>query len=459
MVHPHGGDSARDAGVRTFTEIVRLRAQLDSLERRHIRQTAALTEITKSEALASGDTLVLFPLICRLASAVLAGDRVSIWMLDEAGTTLHIIAIAGGVETAESKIQSIDLRCFPRYAEALDSGRGLVVRDALIHPMTAELVHFYLRPKSIVGLMDVPIRLSGKMVGVLCVDHSDEPPAWPPDECNFAASMADLAALGLEASHRREAAIMWQSAKENAEIANRAKSTFLANISHELRTPLNAIIGFTEFIRSEPYGPLGNEKYRTYIEDIEFSGRHLLGIISSILDLAGAEAGRLTLSRETVSLASLITEASRFLALQARTNGIDFMVSLPPDLPMIDVDCLRLRQALLNVLANAIKFTPRDGRVTVSASAKPGQEVVIQVVDTGIGIPKASLPRVFEPFSHFDAQLHRGYEGTGLGLPLARTIVRSHGGDITIESEAGRGTTVSIRLPADCVRPVQSKKS
>src|ERR1700748_2389697 len=117
MVHPHGGDGARDARVRTFTEIVRLRAQLDSLERRHIRQTAALTEITKSEALASGDTLVLFPLICRLASNVLAGDRVSIWMLDEAGTTLHIIAVAGGVETAAPKIRAIDLLRFPRYAE------------------------------------------------------------------------------------------------------------------------------------------------------------------------------------------------------------------------------------------------------------------------------------------------------------------------------------------------------
>jgi signal transduction histidine kinase len=299
--------------------------------------------------------------------------------------------------------------------------------------------------------MDVPIRVSGKMVGVLCVDHIDDHPSWPPDECNFVASMADLAALALEANHRREAAMMWQIAKENAETANRAKSTFLANVSHELRTPLNAIIGFTEFIRSEPFGPLGNTKYKGYIEDIEFSGRHLLGIISSILDIAGAEAGKLTLAREPVPLATLITEACRFVSLQARTNGVDLVMSLDPMLPVIHADPLKLRQAVLNVLANAIKFTPRDGRVTISASARLGEDIMIKVEDTGIGIPKPGLYRVFEPFSHFDSQLHRGYEGTGLGLPLARTIVRSHGGEITIESEVDRGTMVKIRLPNDIV--------
>ncbi len=243
-----------------------------------------------------------------------------------------------------------------------------------------------------------------------------------------------------------------RSAKEEAEAANRTKSEFLANMSHELRTPLNAILGFSEMIQRALKGPVA-PCYRDYAQAIHQSGQHLLGIINDVLDISKIEAGRLELRQETVDLVEGLWTCVRLMSERARNGGVALLVETPPDAPMILGDPVRLKQILLNLLSNAVKFTPRGGRVTVSLAVKPGNGVVVSVGDTGIGMRSEDVALALEPFSQVDGALNRKYEGTGLGLPLAKRLTELHGGTLAIDSAYGRGTTVRVWLPETCVVP------
>ncbi len=233
-----------------------------------------------------------------------------------------------------------------------------------------------------------------------------------------------------------------------AEAANRAKSAFLANMSHELRTPLNAIIGFSEMMTREMLGPLHNERYAEYACDIHASGTHLLEIINEILEFSKAEAGRLSLNEEELDIAAVIAGALRLVREQAQQAGIGLHLKAPPGLPRLRADELRLRQIVLNLLSNAIKFTASGGRVELRVAADARQGCVIEVSDNGIGIAPEDLPRALQPFGQVDNFMTRRHPGTGLGLPLAKSLVELHGGTMSLVSAPGRGTTVTVRLPA-----------
>jgi signal transduction histidine kinase len=240
-------------------------------------------------------------------------------------------------------------------------------------------------------------------------------------------------------------------AKDAAEVASRAKSAFLANMSHELRTPLNAIIGFSEMLELETFGALGHPRYRGYARDIGDSGRHLLSVINDVLDISRVEFGALGLAEESVDLAALIAASLRLVEPKARDVGLRLELDLPRGLPMITADARRLRQVLLNILSNAIKFTPAGGHVLVSARVT-GNGITVAVEDSGIGIAPEDIAKVLRPFGQIDSRLARRYEGTGLGLPLAKAMTESHGGTLEIESTSGHGTTVLIALPAWRIR-------
>ncbi|MEQ9641309.1 MAG: HAMP domain-containing sensor histidine kinase [Alphaproteobacteria bacterium] len=237
-------------------------------------------------------------------------------------------------------------------------------------------------------------------------------------------------------------------AKEQAETANFTKSKFLANTSHELRTPLNAIIGFAEMLHSEMFGPLGSARYVGYARDIHASGQHLLGIINDLLDLAKIEAGRFELREGTVALTAIVEASLRLVAAHAAHNGQTLRSDLPADLPTLWADDRILTQVLVNLLSNAIKFTARGGEIVIAARADPSTGVELSVTDNGIGIAAADIDVALTPFGQVDAAFNRRYQGTGLGLPLAKHLVELHQGSLSIDSNPGIGTRVRVQLPA-----------
>ncbi|CAO3352170.1 hypothetical protein [Azospirillum melinis] len=256
-------------------------------------------------------------------------------------------------------------------------------------------------------------------------------------------------------TERVEAAERLATALDQAEAANRAKSAFLATMSHELRTPLNAIIGFSDIMLHELFGPLGSPRYRDYARHVQNSGRHLLDLINDVLDMSKLEAGRYTLDESWMEPAEAIETCRALTAVPADVGGVTLAVECPPDLPNLLADERALRQVLLNLLSNAVKFTPRGGRVTVSAVREGDDRIAITVRDTGIGIAADALARILEPFQQADSSISGRFGGTGLGLSICRDLMGLHGGSLSIDSEPGRGTAATIRFPADRTgRPV-----
>jgi two-component system cell cycle sensor histidine kinase PleC len=236
----------------------------------------------------------------------------------------------------------------------------------------------------------------------------------------------------------------------SAQAENRDKSQFLANVSHELRTPLNAIIGFSEFIKSERSGPIANEKYSEYIKDIHGSGVHLLSLINDILDYSKAEADKLELEISEVDATKSVKNSMRLVSPRAEQAQVQLLEGIPREHFILHTDAKKLKQVMLNLLSNAVKFTPAGGSVKVSM----WQNVVdgslaIEVRDTGIGIAPKDISRAMAPFGQVDNTLSRKYEGTGLGLPLTRKFVELMGGKFDIQSEVGKGTTITITLPKE----------
>lgn len=244
-------------------------------------------------------------------------------------------------------------------------------------------------------------------------------------------------------------------ARDKAELANASKSEFLANMSHELRTPLNAIIGFSEIINKELFGALNNEQYKEYVDDIHSSSRHLLSLINDILDLSKIEANRFELDEDELDLGSLFDSCASMIRHRAEEELIDFEVSVAPGVPMVIADKRAMRQMVLNLVSNAVKFTPEKGTVRLSAFVEPDGRVALQVSDTGIGIAKDDMSKALEPFRQISTdETVYSAEGTGLGLPLTVALARLHDATFVINSTPGEGTTITLRLPRD--RIVQS---
>ncbi|MGH6870122.1 MAG: PAS domain-containing sensor histidine kinase [Rhizomicrobium sp.] len=235
--------------------------------------------------------------------------------------------------------------------------------------------------------------------------------------------------------------------KEAAEFANRTKTEFLANMSHELRTPLNAILGFSEVITTGLFGAVGNPKYVEYARDIHSSGAHLLDLINDVLDLAKLEAGKLDLRESDICVSDLAEQCVTLVKSRAADGAVALETDIASGLPPLRCDARAVKQILLNLLSNAVKFTPEGGRVRLCARAAAGG-LAIAVSDTGIGMSKADIAVALSPFGQIDSQLARKHQGTGLGLPISRSLARLHGGDLTITSEPGKGTTITAHFPA-----------
>ncbi len=241
--------------------------------------------------------------------------------------------------------------------------------------------------------------------------------------------------------------------RKRAEAANQAKSRFLANMSHELRTPLNAILGFSQIIKDQVMGPVGKPVYADYAKDIHGAGEHLLSLINRVLDMAKIEAGKIELHDDVLDPAEIVRASMTAVRVQAAGKGIALEADIPPGTPFIRGDELRLSEVLINLLSNAVKFT-ETGRVTVSAAFDAARGFRFTVADTGIGMSPGEIDEALEPFGQVDNAFSRKYQGTGLGLPLARRFIELHGGRLEIESVKGAGSAISVYLPPErIVRP------
>jgi len=238
------------------------------------------------------------------------------------------------------------------------------------------------------------------------------------------------------------------AAKHRAEAASRMKTEFLANVSHELRTPLNSIIGFSEMIDHEVHGPIGNERYRSYILDIHSSGQHLLGVVNDILDISKIEVGEFELQEDEIDIGDIIESAVRVVHERAARAGLSLTSDIAPSLPQLRGDARRVRQILLNLLSNSVKFTSSGGAVSVQAGRNDDGGLTVSVSDTGIGIAPEDMDKAMMPFGQVDGRLNRQHEGTGIGLPLAKSLTELHDGRLTIKSAVGKGTTVTLAFPA-----------
>jgi signal transduction histidine kinase len=232
-----------------------------------------------------------------------------------------------------------------------------------------------------------------------------------------------------------------------AEMANRSKTDLLANMSHELRTPLNAIIGFSDMIRHSVFGPLGSNRYNEYANHIHDSGTHLLDLIRDILDVARVEAGQLTITPEEIALEETFNDCAAMITPRAEAENLELTFTLAPDTPMVYADSLRLRQVLLNLTGNAIKFTPGGGKISVTASAMENGGVKIRVHDTGVGMTGEQIETALERFGQVQNNKMVSQDGVGLGLAICKSFMELHGGNLDIDSAPGDGTTVTTTFP------------
>ena len=240
-------------------------------------------------------------------------------------------------------------------------------------------------------------------------------------------------------------------AKEAAEAANRSKSDFLANMSHELRTPLKAVFGFSEIIKDALLGADRMDDYMQYARDIHESAKHLLELINDILDMSKIEAGKLEIFEEPLRIQQVIEPCLKLVRERAMNNGVELTTRIADDLPPINADIRKLKQILINLLSNSVKFTPPGGNVTTEAFLDEDGRLVVRVIDTGSGIRPEDVERALEPFGQVDSSLACQHEGNGLGLTLTKALTEIHGGKLEIVSrceEPPTGTTLTVILPA-----------
>ncbi|MHA1536133.1 MAG: ATP-binding protein, partial [Alphaproteobacteria bacterium] len=297
----------------------------------------------------------------------------------------------------------------------------------------------------------------GGTVGVRAdiTEHKQREAALQKSQTELSRRVTELEEMQLQletqGSELRDLAQNLAHARDEAAAASKAKSDFLANMSHELRTPLNAVIGFSEIMSGELLGPVGTPQYKQYAADIHHSGSHLLSLINDILDLSKIEAGKMELHEETVDFMNIVESAVRLIGERVTEAKLTLKVDLEDDFPSLFVDERAQKQILLNLLTNAVKFTDPGGSIVVSARFVKKNGVAISVSDNGLGMVPEDIEKALAPFGQVDSAMTRKHAGTGLGLPLVKSLVELHGGELHIDSKPGMGTQVTFTLPPDRV--------
>jgi len=424
----------------------------------------SLSKITKSSTISAGILKDAAVAVAMDGCNALNAHRIGIWRFIEAQNELESITIYDAHSGENSIYEKYDLSKSPDYAKLLKSERVIVMND----PVECKLItNSFSGYDHLCAALDAPIRVDGKLAGVVCIEqwvcrNYPDRREWEIEEQNFASSLADLMALAVSGSERR-------NARDAAETANQAKSAFLAHMSHEIRTPMNAILGVTELLMQE-------EKIPPEIEEglnkIYSSCDLLLGIINDILDFSKIEAGKLDLMPNNYKVAGMINDAVHLNMMRIESKPIEFKVEIDENIPFRLIgDELRIKQILNNLLSNAFKYTD-SGFVSLTVKKesipllsylpdhsmrgqvrwpddKKGITLVLGVRDTGQGMTKDQLEKLFDEYSRFNTEKNNAVEGTGLGLAITQRLVNLMGGDMQVESRPYKGTIFTVRLPQE----------
>jgi GAF domain-containing protein/HAMP domain-containing protein len=434
--------------ARLFQEVERQRLQLERLSR-NVEQLYRLSSALQ-EPLSLREQLAR---VLEAAREVVAIDRFYVWAVDRAGDRFVNIAGAGFAEDEARELEgaTIPLAEAGAMTRAYREAAPLVFDEQ--NPLPPELrlpaARGRLRSIRTRAFMVIPMVARGRVVGVLAADNKPSRAPLRRETIDLLQTFASHAAMAIDNAR------LFQEVEDKSrqlEVANRHKSEFLANMSHELRTPLNAIIGFSEVLLERMFGEL-SDKQAEYLDDIVASGRHLLSLINDILDLSKVEAGRMELDLASFDLRAALDNALTLVRERAVRHRIALRMAVDQRLGQIVADERKVKQILLNLLSNALKFTPEGGQVTLGAELADGS-VEISVTDTGIGIAAEDQEAIFEEFRQAGGDYARKREGTGLGLALVRKFVELHGGRIWVKSEVGRGSTFTFTLP---LRPGSEK--
>ncbi|MHC5742294.1 MAG: ATP-binding protein [Nostoc sp.] len=406
-----------------------------------------LTELANHKAIFEGNLETAFKVITEKAANALEVERVSVWLFNSERTKLQCISLYERSNQKHSAGLERNLTDYLIYFKALVVSRSIAVCDTRTDPRVQELSDTWLEPNNIVSLIDTSLWVGGKMVGTVLSEQVDIPRKWELSEQNFVSSIAEIVALTLEVCDRKRAESALREAKEIAEVANRARKTFLGNINHDLRNPLNSILGITEALKDQVYGPVSEEQ-RQSLNMLESSGKNLLELINQILDFTDTESSKIELQLAATSIQGICDFCLSFVKDLAFQKNIQMRAQIPEELEPIQVDERRIRQVFINLLTNAIKFTKEGGEVWIEAQPSSTNEYIfISVVDTGIGMLSDDLFKLFQPFVQVENASTRRSTGTGLGLVMVQKIVELHGGTVHAESQLGKGSRFTVKLP------------
>ncbi|WP_448267378.1 ATP-binding protein [Nostoc sp. DSM 114159] len=416
-------------------------------ERKQEQHHQVLTELTNHKAIFEGNLETAFKAIAQKAANALEVERVSVWLFNSERTKLQCISLYERSNHKYSAGLERNLTDYFIYFKALLASGTIAVSDTRTDPRVQELSDKLLEPNNIVSLIDTSLWVGGKMVGTVLYEQVDLPRKWELSEQNFVRAIAEIVALTLEVGDRKRAESALREAKEIAEVANRARSTFLRNINHDLRTPLNSIMGITEALKEQVYGPV-NEEQRQSLNMLESSSKNLLELINQILEFTDTESSKIELQLATTSIQEICDFCLSFVKHLAFQKNIRLTAQIPEELEPIQVDERRIRQVFINLLTNAIKFTKEGGEVWIEVQPSSTNEYIfISVVDTGIGMLSDDLFKLFQPFVQVETVPDRSSSGTGLGLVMVQKIVELHGGTVHAESQLGKGSRFTVKLP------------
>lgn len=406
----------------------------------------AIRDLGQGPTLFDLETEEAFAKIAKYATSTLRVSEIGLWEFNEETRYMQNVACFEKTEISTKVGVSFDLDAYPELDEIFDQGFPYHCENIQTEEILQNVAKLWFDLNVSTALLIIPVRRYGTARGFVHFAVINEEYRWSEEKIRFASSLVDFVSLNFDIQDQKKIETQLRIAKNVAEQANVSKTQFLSNMSHELRTPLNAIIGFSDLIRQGIFGPLGAPQYQEYVDDINTSARHLLGLINEILEIAKTESGNYRIQPRELHLQSEVDTCLKLLEGRFKDKAYTLDVEISDELKIVTVDASAFRKILLNLLTNAVKFTVGDSKISLSITDVDDHFEIV-VADNGIGISESDQKTIFDPFKQADNTLSKRFEGTGLGLSITKALVELHGGEISLQSTLGVGTTVRVLLP------------